>query len=102
MMEYFKEHPTDRNLVFAFVTGHFRLPNFRTGTDQATSRFLADNKQVWKGKKGGLKAVAGCAVEHLGCTEWKDVNGVYTQTNPIDVEIVYTGNRVVATSITKQ
>lgn len=95
MMEYFKDHPTDRNLVFAFVTGHFRLPDFRTGTDQATSRFLADNKQVWKGKKGGLKAVAGCAVEHLGCTEWKDVDGVYTKTNPIDVEIVYTGNKAV-------
>lgn len=95
MMHYFKEHPTGRNLVFAFVTGHFRLPSFRTGTDQATSKFLADNKQVWKGKKGTLKAVAGCAVEHLGCTEWKDVNGVYTQTNPIDVEIVYTGNKAV-------
>lgn len=95
MMEYFTKHPTDRNLVFAFVTGHFRLPSFRTGTDQATSKFLADNKQVWNGKKGGLKAVAGCAVEHLGCTEWKDVDGVYTQTNPVDVEIVYTGNKTV-------
>lgn len=95
MMEYFKQHPTDRNLVFAFVTGHFRLPDFRTGTDQATSRFLADNKQVWKGKKGGYKAIAGCSVEHLGCTEWKDVDGVYKETNPIDVEIVYTGNKAV-------
>lgn len=95
MMEYFKSHPTDRNLVFAFVTGHFRLPDFRTGTDQAASRFLADHKHLWKGKKGGYKAVAGCAVEHLGCTEWKDVNGKYTQTNPIDVEIVYTGNKAV-------
>lgn len=94
MMQYFKDHPTDRNLVFAFVTGHFRLPDFRTGTDQATSKFLADNKQVWKGKKGGLKAVAGCALEHIGCTEWKDVDGVYTKTNDIDTEIVYTGNNV--------
>ena len=93
MMKYFKQNPTDRNLVFAFVTGHFRLPSFRTGTDQATSKFLTDNKQVWKGKKGGLKAVAGCAVEHLGCTEWKDVDGVYKMTNPIDVELVYTGNK---------
>ncbi len=96
MLRYFKDHPTKRNLIFVFVTGHFRLPNFRTGFDQATSRWLADHKTVWKGpKKGGYKVVAGCAVEHLGCTEWKDVDGVYQQTNPIDMELVYTGNKAV-------
>ena len=97
MLSYFVKHPIKRNLIFVFVTGHFRLPKFRTGFDQATSRWLADNKKVWKdksGKHGGYKVVAGCAVEHLGCTEWKDVNGEYVKTNDIDAEIVYTGNRV--------
>ena len=97
MLSYFVKHPIKRNLIFVFVTGHFRLPKFRTGFDQATSRWLADNREVWKdksGKHGGYKVVAGCAVEHLGCTEWKDVNGEYVKTNDIDAEIVYTGNRV--------
>ena len=77
-----------------FVTGHFRLPVFREGimtSNQATGRWLAENKNLWNGKT--YKAVAGVSVEHLGCTEWKDVNGVYTKTNDIDTELVYTGNK---------
>lgn len=94
MMRYFVKHPTERTLIFVFVTGHFRLPKFREGimtSNQATGRWLADNKDMWNGKT--YKAVAGCAVEHLGCTEWKDVNGVYTKTNDIDTELVYVGNK---------
>lgn len=93
MIKYFKAHPTKRNLIFAFVTGHFRLPKFRTGFDQATSRFLADFKSLWSGKT--YKAVAGCSVEHLGCTEYKDIDGKYQKTNDVDVELVYTGNKKV-------
>ena len=94
MMRWFKAHPAKRNLIFVFVTGHFRLPVFRVGmmtSNQATGRWLKDNKEMWNG--GRYKAVAGCSVEHLGCTEWKDVNGVYTRTNDIDTELVYTGNK---------
>lgn len=94
MMRWFKAHPAKRNLIFVFVTGHFRLPVFRVGimtSNQATGRWLKDNKEMWNG--GRYKAVAGCSVEHLGCTEWKDVNGVYTRTNNIDTELVYTGNK---------
>ncbi|MCQ2409183.1 MAG: hypothetical protein MJ068_01405 [Clostridia bacterium] len=94
LMDYFKKHPAKRTIIFAFVTGHFRLPNFRIGkmaSNQATGRWLNDNKALWNGEK--FKAVAGCSVEHLGCTEWKDVDGKYTQTNPIDIELVYTGNK---------
>ena len=96
MMRWFKVHPTRRTLIFVFVTGHFRLPVFRVGimtSNQATGRWLADNKEMWNGKK--YKAVAGCSVEHLGCTEWKDRDGKYTRTNDIDTELVYTGNRKV-------
>ncbi|UKI14285.1 MAG: hypothetical protein L6V85_09525 [Clostridiales bacterium] len=94
MMKYFKAHPTKRTLIFVFVTGHFRLPVFREGimtSNQATGRWLAENRNLWNGKT--YKAVAGVSVEHLGCTEWKDVNGVYTKTNDIDTELVYTGNK---------
>ncbi len=94
IMRWFKAHPPVRDLVFVFVTGHFRLPVFRVGlmtSNQATGRWLKDFQELWNGKR--LKAVAGCSVEHLGCTEWKDVDGVYTKTNDIDTELVYTGNK---------
>ena len=94
MLRWFKAHPPKRTLIFAFVTGHFRLPVFRVGvmtSNQATGRWLKDNKELWNG--GKYKAVAGCSVEHLGCTEWKDADGVYKKTNDVDVELVYTGNK---------
>lgn len=96
MMKYFKEHPPQRTLIFVFVTGHFRLPNFKKPggmSDQATSLWLYDNKPLWDGKHGHIKAVAALTPEHLGCIEWKDVNGVYQKTNDIDIEEVYTGNK---------
>lgn len=96
LVRYFKAHPCKRTLIFAFVTGHFRLPVFRAGllpSNQATGRWLNDNKMLWNGEK--YKAVAGCSVEHLGCTEWKDKDGVYTRTNDVAAELVYTGNKKV-------
>ena len=93
LVRYFKAHPCKRTLIFAFVTGHFRLPVFRVGklpSNQATGKWLKDNKQLWNGK---YRAVAGCSVEHLGCTEWKDRDGVYTKTTDVDAELVYTGNK---------
>lgn len=91
LMKYFKQHPTKHTLIFVFITGHLHLANFKTGADQATSRWLADNRPMWNGKT--FKAYAGVSVEHLGCTEWKDKDGVYQKTNDIDVELVYTGNK---------
>ncbi len=92
LMDYFVKHPTKHTLIFVFVTGHFRLEEFKVGIDQATSKWLAGNKDLWSGSNGGYKAYAGVSVEHLGCTEWKDKDGVYQQTNDVDVELVYTGN----------
>lgn len=97
MLEYFKEHKPARKLIFAFVCGHFRLPHFKSPlavSDQATSLWLYNHKNLWDGKDGHVKAVAGLTPEHLGCMEWKDYYGVYKCTNPIDVEEVYTGNKM--------
>lgn len=94
LLKWFKAHPCRRTLIFVFCTGHFRLPVFRAGhlpSDQATGGWLKENKPLWHGEK--YKAVAGCSVEHLGCTEWKDRNGIYMQTNAVDTELVYTGNK---------
>ncbi|MBP3695976.1 MAG: hypothetical protein J6J45_00385 [Clostridia bacterium] len=93
LMKYFKEKQTERTLIFAFVTGHFRLHEFKQNDIQASSKWLKNHRDMWDGKKGHIKAVAGVSVEHLGCTEWKDVDGVYQKTNDIDVELVYTGNK---------
>lgn len=96
MMRYFLAHPPERTLVFTFVCGHFRLPKFKAPgaiSDQATSLWLQNHREFWDGKNGHLKAVAGLTVEHLGCMEWKDFYGEYRCTDPIDVEVVYTGNK---------
>lgn len=95
MMRYFKEHKPKRTLIFVFVTGHFRLPVFKSPngiSDQATSMWLHDNKGLWDGRDGHMKVAAAITPEHMGCTEWKDVDGVYKKTNDIDIEEVYTGN----------
>lgn len=96
MKRYFKEHKPKRTLIFVFVTGHFRLPVFKSPngiSDQATSLWLACNKGLWDGRDGHQKVVAAITPEHMGCTEWKDVDRqFYQKTNDIDIEEVYTGN----------
>ena len=89
-------HGILQTLVFAFVCGHFRLPKFKAPgaiSDQATSLWLQNHREYWDGKNGHRKAVAGLTLEHLGCMEWKDFYGEYRCTDPIDVEVVYTGNK---------
>lgn len=93
MMRQLKDKELERTLIFAFVTGHFRLPNFKEHDLQASSKWLKNHRDMWDGKKGHIKAVASLGVEHLGCKEWKDKNGVYQCTDPIDVELVYTANK---------
>lgn len=87
--------PLERTHVFVFTTGHFRLPAFkdiRTGSFQSASRWMAMHRDLWDGKNGHAKCVANFTVEHLGCMEWRDVDGEYKCTGKPEVEIVYTGN----------
>ncbi len=94
LIKVLKEKKLSRTHIFVFVTGHFRLPIFKdaeSGT-QATSKWLTMHKDLWDGKKGHLKAVAGVSVERLGCMEWKDEDGEYKPTGEIQTELVYTGN----------
>ena len=96
MIKYLKDKPLKRTHIFVFVTGHFRLPNFKNidgGGVQATSKWLMAHRSHWDGKEGHLKAVAGLSVEHLGCKMWKTEDGEYKQTGDIETEIVYTGNQ---------
>lgn len=86
----------ERTHIFVFTTGHFRLPTFkdiRTGSFQSASRWMAMHRDLWDGKKGHSKCVANLTVEHLGCMEWRDIDGEYKATGKPEVEIVYTGNK---------
>ncbi len=95
LIKTLKEKKLKRNHIFVFVTGHFRLPAFKDsagGGVQATSKWLAMHPDLWDGKHGHLKAVAGVSIEHLGCMEWTDIEGEYKPTGEIQTELVYTGN----------
>ena len=99
MLRYYKTHQPERDLIFAFVAGHFRLPAFEhrnslAPVQQATSGWLNDHRDLWDGKRGHKYTVAALALEHFGCAEWKDVKGVYQKTNDVDIEVTYTGNQV--------
>ncbi|MDO7908761.1 hypothetical protein Q5741_20465 [Paenibacillus sp. JX-17] len=95
MIRYLQQQEKpERTLIFAFVTGLFRLPDF-AGTSQATSTWLQAHPDLWDGKNGHMKAVAGITVEHLGSLEWKDdTSGHYGPTGKISTEFTYAGNEM--------
>ncbi|WP_058302981.1 zinc-binding metallopeptidase family protein [Gorillibacterium timonense] len=95
MIRYLQQQEKpERTLIFAFVTGHFRLPEFK-GTSQATSTWMMAHPELWDGKEGHMKAVAGITVEHLGSMEWKDdASGRYGPTGERSTEFAYAGNEV--------
>lgn len=99
LAKYFSKIPLserNRTIIFVFVTGHFQLPQFGMKNRQATSRWLEEHTGLWDGINSNKKAVAAITIEHLGCTEWKDnkKHSEYSQTNLIDLELVYTGNKI--------
>jgi hypothetical protein len=81
--------------VFAFVSGHFRIPEIADDVHgQATSTWLQAHRDLWDGASGHRRAVAGITVEHLGAAEWDDRRGrePYRPTGAPAHELVYTGN----------
>lgn len=98
LMKNLKDKELERTHIFVFTTGHFRLPSFkdvRTGSFQSASRWLAMHRELWDGKGNHLKCVANLTLEHMGCKEWRDVDGEYKYTGQPEVELVYTGNKFV-------
>jgi hypothetical protein len=100
LARHFATRSHRRPIYFAFVTGHFQLPQFTTqvplpraevGSD-ATSVWMADHPAVYQ------SAVAGLTVEHLGCRQWVDADGQYSGTGRADWDITYTGQRTASTS----
>lgn len=98
LAEHFSRIPLEqrkRTLVFVFATGHFQIPQFGLDGNQATSRWLREHGELWDGKDGNKRAVAGVTLEHLGCREWtgtpSDASS-FSDTKP-DFELVYTSDR---------
>jgi hypothetical protein len=88
----------ERTMLFVFVTGHFQLEQFGLNHRQATSRWLRDHPELWEGKEGHARAVAGLTLEHLGCMEWSDNRDKtdFLPTGRIAPELVYTANKELA------
>ena len=96
LMKNMKETEPERTHIFLFTTGHFRLPKFkdiRTGSFQSVSRWLAMHRNLWDGKGDHFKCVANLTIEHLGCKEWRDIDGEYVCTGQPEIDLVYTGNK---------
>lgn len=95
LIKVLKEKELSRTHIFVFSTGHLRLTSFKdaeNGGERAVSKWLGMHKDLWDGKKGHLKAVAGITVEQLGAMEWEDDDGEYNPTGDIQTELVYTAN----------
>lgn len=96
LMRSMKDTVPERTHIFLFTTGHFRLPHFediRTGAFQSASRWLAVHRDLWDGKGQHFKCVANLTIEHLGCLEWRDIDGEYKYTGKPEIDLVYTGNK---------
>ena len=91
--------PHDRTVVFVFATGHLRIPSIAPGRrTQATTTWFQRHPELWSGRKGGKKAVAGIVVEHLGALEcaFDPVMTRYRQTGRLEPEILYATTRELA------
>ena len=96
LMRNMKDTVPERTHIFLFTTGHFRLPHFediRTGAFQSASRWLAMHRDLWDGKGEHFRCVANLTIEHLGCKEWRDIDGEYKYTGKPEIDLVYTGNK---------
>lgn len=104
LAQLFAHRPHARDIYFAFVTGHFQLPQFtrqiptpraEVGSD-ATSVWMTDHPAIYQ------RAVAGLTVEHLGCTQWLDnpATGEYAATGRNEWGTTYTCQHAASTSAT--
>lgn len=95
-------NPPKRTHIFAFVTGHFRMPSF-TKEGKATTRWLNDHKDLWqRGSRRG--AVAAVVVEHLGAAHYVDdiKRQTYQRGEGYELEFMYASTLHLATIARRQ
>lgn len=95
--------PHDRTIVFVFTTGHLRIPSI-TKRGQATTRWLEDHPELWSGRNGGKRAVAGIVVEHLGALECAldPVTSRYRPTGRVEPELLYATTKELAQRVREE
>ncbi|KIX02606.1 uncharacterized protein Z518_08548 [Rhinocladiella mackenziei CBS 650.93] len=83
-------NPPERTTILVFVTGHMHQPAFST-TGRATSRWLDDNPQYWRGEAGEMTGVASACVEHLGAIDWAEnlSTNTYSSAGNLSDEWIY-------------
>lgn len=89
--------PHERTIVFVYTAGHLRIPAV-TDHGQATTAWLTDHPDLWSGALGGLTAVAGLAIEHLGAKRWRvdPGTGHYGPDGTLEPELLYATTRELA------
>lgn len=92
-----------RTVIFIAVAGHLRLPDIaHHKKEQATNVWLREHPELWDGKKGHPKAVAGLVLEHLGAMEWADTKNGYVRTGKPEIEVVYATTLAMQAIVKKQ
>ncbi|KAE8365736.1 hypothetical protein BDV27DRAFT_156616 [Aspergillus caelatus] len=92
----------ERTHVFVFTTGHLRMPAF-TKSGKATTRWLNDHPEFWKGGVGQRRAIAALVIEHLGAVEFQEnlSTNSYSSTGRVQPEVLYASTKELA-AITEQ
>lgn len=92
-----------RTHIFVFVSGHMRIPAV-TKHGQATTKWLQDHPEWWRGEPGERKAVAGLVIEHLGAMEYVDdpADGMLKRTGRPMPEILYANTQELASLLSKE
>lgn len=80
----------DRTIVFVYTAGHLRIPAV-TEHGQATDAWLEAHRDLWSRDAGGLTAVAGLGIEHLGARRFTTdpATGQYTADGTLEPELLY-------------
>ena len=103
LAQYFAHRPHARDIYFAFVTGHFQLPQFTRPIPTPRPEVGSDATSVWMADHPGIyqSAVAGLTVEHLGCTQWlgDPLTNQYAATGQYEWGVTYTCQHTGSTSV---
>jgi len=79
-----------RTMVFVLTTGHLRIPAVAQH-GQATSAWFDAHPDLWAGRPGQARAVAGLVIEHLGARHYATdpVTNAYSPTGRAEPELLY-------------
>ncbi|KAL8393926.1 hypothetical protein RB595_003621 [Gaeumannomyces hyphopodioides] len=95
--------PPRRTTVLAFITAHIHSAPFST-TKRSTTRWLADHPELWSAPAGGVRAVFGTCVEHLGARSYREDlrRNAYEPTGDPEDELLYAATPELAALVRRE